>query len=276
MTKKIISLLLAIIMILSLSACSPADLKEKLEDFVSEYGEKVDNKNNNDENVLFDDEDNSLNTDIDTNTESSANEPSKVISCEALTHSDMEKYEDIKNNSVFSEYKPFHVYISKDNITEYFVTPITYTTFDDNSDGILTKTKLPNTLDAGEIVPLEAEIFGQKIKTKLINFYYDKKQNGDEATLCYYESKIDDGCQYSFPFGLTHESTKDEFIKTLGENDYGNASLKEDILCYDVPDGDLNNYNAFLELTFDIETQKLVSFRYGLFVPEYLQEKISE
>lgn len=276
MTKKIISLLLVIITVLSLSACSTADIKEKIENFVSEYSEKANSEGNNNKNNPSNDEDGTLNDDTNINSELDINKPNKVISGEALTHSDMEKYEDLKENSVFSEYKQFYVYISKDGITEYFVTPITYTVFDDNTDGIQTKTKLPSSLEAGEIVSLEAEIFGQKIKTKLINFYYDQKQNGNDATLCYYESKIDNDCQYSFPFGLTHESTKDEFEKALGENDYGNASLKEDILCYDVPDGDLNDYNAFLELTFDIETQKLVSFRYGLFVPEYLQEKINQ
>ena len=276
MFKKIIVLLLTVVMIFSMSACGTIDtakdmLKDYLEQFEPVEDTTIDEDKEDFENIEIDEEDDETNEEDKNVSDDETIEP--VISGEALTHLDMERYEEPKDKSVFSDYEDFYVYISRDDITEYCITPITYTVFDDKNDGIETKTKLPAMLDAGEIVSLEAKIFGKDFKTKLINFYNDKKQAGDEATLCYYESKIYEGCEYKFPLNLTQDSTKSEFLNTFGENDYGNASLTEDILCYDVPCGDLNQYNAFLELTFNIETQKLVSFRYGLFVPEYLQEK---
>lgn len=281
MIKRLIALLLATIMLVSLTACS--SLEEKLEDFIAEYedamkeddqgGEYNDEENLDEDEYDEDENDDEENLDEDEHDESENDGEEDIIasSNEAFTYEELSEIEEPKGKSVFNS-KSFALEVSNDDgVWEYFATPMTYTVFDDENDAIETLSKLPKTVGPGEIVPLKAEAFGNPINTKLINFFYDKSQAGDEATLCYYELGVYEDYDYSFNDVHMKNFTKKEILNIYGEYDYEKVMSDKEIICYYVPASNLNNYLGFLELTFDKETQKLEMLKYGLFIPECLK-----
>ena len=274
--KKIVSFIAIGAVILSLSACSLiSDFKEQLEDAMQEVQTTTEATEEEVTETLPEETEETEGTEENTDATIPSNEDEIVIPSDVITDEDFEKYEEAKKTSIFAtSYQSFEMDVNgKNGEYDYLAMPMTYTVFDGDDDGIETLSELPETVGPGEIVTLSAKFLGQPVTTKMLNYYYDEDISGDEAVLCYYEGKILEGCEYVFPCGLTQDSTKSEFLEAYGEYDYGNASLTEDIVCYYVPGNDIYRYKAFAELTFNIETQKVVSYRVGIFAPEYLQLK---
>lgn len=169
----------------------------------------------------------------------------------------------------FSDYHSFTVDING----EYFATPMSISVFDDD-EGINILTKYPDVFQPLQMVELDADVFGQRVKMKTFNYYHDETMAGPDTALAYFEFKPQDGVTLEFCGGdgtLNEESTIEDFLQTYGPCDYKNASQTTNLICYRVFGGDMANEKAYLELEFDVETGKLVSFKYGLFDPGYVE-----
>ena len=244
--KKIILFLLIFIMIFSFSACGSIDTaKDMLKDYLEQYepieDTDIEEDKYDDEFLDEDDED-------DGNIVDGDNEP-----------------------MYFANYNSFEVTFKKNDKSQFVCMPTTYfSVFDDGYNDVKTLTKVPDTIQPQELIEVEIELFGEKTKAKIFNFYHDEVISKDDATLSYIEYKIKNNMDFNFVCDLTEESTKEEFYKSFGTPNYENAKNTTVVVCYRVPAADLGDFDGFLELTFDKDTDKLIEFKYGLFTPEYI------
>ena len=168
--------------------------------------------------------------------------------------------------SIFQNKEKFNLKIND----IYCAVPMSYSIF-------LSSTKaeplsqLPETLKPDEIIEFDVKIEDSVGKIKLYNMDSIKECKTSSADVVYIEFDTDK-INFDFYKDLDGQCTKKEILEKYGENDLGNASLTTDLFCYELPTTKIMFKDVYIEFTIDIETQKVIHFRYGVFTPEYIQE----